>query len=96
MIVGINPILFVGVIATGVNVELFSSITGVAILVGAWGLFPTLSPFAAANLVVARATGLSGKDMSFGINKKYNFFAFVVCILLILIIHKLNLTQLVN
>ncbi|GEM_PF-3546756 len=96
MIVGINPILFVGVIATGVNIELFSSITGVAILVGAWGLFPTLSPFAAANLVVARVTSLSGKDMSFGINKKYNFFAFVVCILLILIIHKLNLTQLVN
>ncbi|NQY92740.1 MAG: hypothetical protein HRT43_01125, partial [Campylobacteraceae bacterium] len=96
MIVGINPILFVGVIATGVNIELFSSITGVAILVGAWGLFPTLSPFAAANLVVARVTSLSGKDMSFGINKKYNFFAFIVCISLILVIHKLNLTQLVN
>jgi len=96
MIVGINPILFVGVIATGVNVELFSSITGVAILVGAWGLFPTLSPFAAANLVVARATGLSGKDMSFIVNKKYNFFAFVVCIVLLLVIHELNLTQLVS
>jgi len=96
MMLGINPILFVGVIAAGVNIELFSSITGVAVLVGAWGLFPTLSPFAAANLVVGRATGLSGKELSFGVNKKYNFFAFFVCILLIIIIHKLNLSQLVN
>lgn len=93
MLLGINPILFVGVIATGVSLELFSTITGVAILVGAWGLFPTISPFAAANLVVARATNLLGKDLCFKINKKYNLVSFFVCMVLILIIHSLNLGQ---
>lgn len=90
MFFGINPILFVGVVSWGVSMHLYSSFTALAILVGAWGMFSTLSPFAAANLVVARASSLSGNTLSFKINKNYNIVTYFLCIIIILCFHILS------
>ena len=90
MFLGINPILFVGIVSFGVNMELYSSITAVSILVGSWGMFSTLSPFAAANLVVARASSLSGNMLSFKINKNYNIITYFICVSIILCFHILS------
>ncbi|PHR74356.1 MAG: hypothetical protein COA66_00770 [Arcobacter sp.] len=90
MFLGINPILFVGIVSWGANMELYSSITAVSILVGSWGMFSTLSPFAAANLVVARASSLSGNILSFKINKNYNIITYFICVIIILCFHILS------
>ena len=90
MFLGINPILFVGIVSFGANMELYSSITAVSILVGSWGMFSTLSPFAAANLVVARASSLSGNMLSFKINKNYNIITYFICVSIILCFHILS------
>ena len=95
MFLGLNPILFVGIVAWGENMELYTSITAVSILVASWGMFSTLSPFAAANLVVARASSLSGNTLSFKINKNYNIITYFLCVLIILSFHILNLAIIV-
>ena len=90
MFLGINPILFVGIVSFGANMELYSSITAVSILVASWGMFSTLSLFAAANLVVARASSLSGNMLSFKINKNYNIITYFICVSIILCFHILS------
>lgn len=72
MMVGVNPILFVGLVSGAVAAGTFTLTTGLTILIGVWGAFPTLSPFAAANLVVARSVGITGQELSFGPNRYYN------------------------
>jgi len=90
MFFGLNPILFVGIVSFGASVHLYSSFTALAILVGAWGMFSTLSPFAAANLVVARASFLSSNTLSFKINKTYNIITYFLCVCIILCFHILS------
>jgi len=90
MFFGLNPILFVGIVYFGANMQIYNSFTALAILVGAWGMFSTLSPFAAANLVVARATSLSGNILSFKINKNYNIITYFLCVVIILCFHLLT------
>ena len=96
MILGINPILFIGVVLMGTNFELYSVVTGVALLVGAWGLFSTLSPFAAANLVIARGLGVSSETLSFKTNKLYNFYIIIISTIIIIIFHKLNMKNIIK
>lgn len=90
MFLGLNPILFVGIVSFGASIQIYNSFTAIAILVGAWGMFSTLSPFAAANLVVARASLLSGNTLSFKINKNYNIITYFLCVIIILCFHLLN------
>jgi hypothetical protein len=79
MTLGVNPVLFVGFAASLVSAGLVSLTAGLAGLVGAWALFPTLSPFAAANLSIANEMRRGGPSLAFGLNARYNLVAFLCC-----------------
>lgn len=86
-VTGLNPIVFVAPLAALAQSQVegaISPMVAITILCCAWGLFPLISPFAAANLVTARGLGVSAGQLVLTANARFNVLAIVSCLLLVM------------